>query len=405
MSFKKSVVLPIILFFLMFASVSASSLGSLSINTNTVYQNTNTTSPLYIYAITNGGYASGYIGSTSGNLIYVLNSTIVLSGVIGAVLSYKVPMTLIVPPGWYYKFNYSSSEQFQGMYSSVIGSVGSYTFNSPLEVENGNQVSVAVGPGLGIIGENVVNLNTSAAGLTFVSPLSRSGNTISFPYNGEQFFISGNQFNANDIEIAPLSYIFTNGLQLASGNVVSVMTNSPIYVSPNGISLNYKMPLYVNNANSLSVNNSSSSTGSFILLSSIGINRYSNSAILIFCIGLMLFVVLLLNILGQINLWRGTFIGGLANMVLGFGVVILLVFSGFYTETITSPVYTITARMQITTVAATSISTLPLASIPLLFAIIVLFSIVSAILGGIGLFFIIFLVEGNRKARKSQKYG
>ena len=92
-------------------------------------------------------------------------------------------------------------------------------------------------------------------------------------------------------------------------------------------------------------------------------------------------------------------------MVLAFSVVIILVFSGFYTEAIVQTGYTITTANVITKVAPISISSLPLASNTILYAVIILFSIVSAVIGGTGLLLHRIHEEGEQEEEEGKEGG
>lgn len=114
--------------YILLGIASASSIFPLSLTTNTPYQNTNATAPLYIYVIsttTAGAYTAGYVGPTSSNLIYVSNTVAIITGVGGVGITQQSSTTMVVPPLWYYQFNYTGSDQFQGMYSSAEAS-GTY---------------------------------------------------------------------------------------------------------------------------------------------------------------------------------------------------------------------------------------------------------------------------------------
>lgn len=88
----------------------ASSLFSITAVSGNVYQNTNSSSPLYIYSY-GGSTQSEFIGSNTANMIQVGN----------------LPSTIVVPPSWYYTYVYTSSPTFYGEYSDQFtGQTGSF---------------------------------------------------------------------------------------------------------------------------------------------------------------------------------------------------------------------------------------------------------------------------------------
>ncbi|MGC8649287.1 MAG: hypothetical protein ACP5UN_03680 [Candidatus Micrarchaeia archaeon] len=100
----------ILLLFILLIGISfASSLGSLTIVSNTVYQNTNS-SPLYIYTTTSSSL-KGWMGSSTTNLQLVMNDQATNE----ITLQYNDTSLLVVPPEWYYKFNFTNGT-FYGEY-------------------------------------------------------------------------------------------------------------------------------------------------------------------------------------------------------------------------------------------------------------------------------------------------
>lgn len=94
----------------------ASSVWAANIVSNTVYQNGNA-STLYLYAVTQGSSAA-YIGSNANALVLVANQDAVLSGATGSVV-YNLTETVVVPPYYYYRFNYAGITAFSGEYSNT----------------------------------------------------------------------------------------------------------------------------------------------------------------------------------------------------------------------------------------------------------------------------------------------
>ena len=88
------------------------SLASLSLTTNTIYQNTNATAPLYIYSITHSAPLSAYLGSSPSNMLEVAyedGGGVTVSAIVYQLAGYNMSSMVVVPPEWYYKFNFTSA--------------------------------------------------------------------------------------------------------------------------------------------------------------------------------------------------------------------------------------------------------------------------------------------------------
>ena len=94
---------------LAYLPLSGSRAGSVSIASNTLLQNTNS-SPLYIYASTEGSL-KGWIGPDGGNMSLVAYDSAIFFGT-GGTLSYNDTTLIAVPEGFYYKFNYTGPASF-----------------------------------------------------------------------------------------------------------------------------------------------------------------------------------------------------------------------------------------------------------------------------------------------------
>lgn len=128
---------------LIFQIAFASSIFPMNIISNTIYQNANSV-PLYIYGQT-GGTMAGYAGATSSNMLELTNSSISLSGVVGATLLYRESVAIAVPPNFYYLFNYSGSPNiFNG---ELITAPNTITLNNSTNLFLLNQQGNGMGLG------------------------------------------------------------------------------------------------------------------------------------------------------------------------------------------------------------------------------------------------------------------
>ncbi len=110
-------ILTLLVLISIFSVVNASSIKSLAISSNSVYQNTNS-SPLYIYATTSS-QLKGWLGASSNSLQLAINDqAMIVTTLTGISLTYNDTTLLVVPPQWYYKFNFTSGN-FIGEYIST----------------------------------------------------------------------------------------------------------------------------------------------------------------------------------------------------------------------------------------------------------------------------------------------
>lgn len=89
----------------------------LTLTTNTIYQNTNST-PLSIYSITHSAPLSAYLGSSSSNMLEVAyedGGGVTVSAVVYSLAGYNMSTYTLVQPNEYYKFNFTSAT-FIGQY-------------------------------------------------------------------------------------------------------------------------------------------------------------------------------------------------------------------------------------------------------------------------------------------------
>jgi hypothetical protein len=89
---------------------------SMNIITNTLYQNTNTL-PLTIYVTTHNAPLTGYLGNTISmpEVIHLTGGSVLVSGVVYNLTGYNMSALMLVKPGQYYKFNFTSAS-FYGDY-------------------------------------------------------------------------------------------------------------------------------------------------------------------------------------------------------------------------------------------------------------------------------------------------
>ena len=102
---------------LFIAFAFATSSFPLTLTTNTIYQNTNTT-PLAIYSITHSAPLSAYLGSSSSNMLEVAyedGGSVTVSAIVYQLAGYNMSAYTLVQPNEYYKFNFTSAS-FKGQY-------------------------------------------------------------------------------------------------------------------------------------------------------------------------------------------------------------------------------------------------------------------------------------------------
>ena len=128
---QKNLFLIVLASFILFATtVSATSPFSMSLTTNTLYQNTNTT-PLSIYSITHSAPLSAYLGTSSSNMLEVTyedGGSVTISSIVYSLAGYNMSSYMLVQPNEYYKFNFTSANfigQYQPSSNSNVISGGS----------------------------------------------------------------------------------------------------------------------------------------------------------------------------------------------------------------------------------------------------------------------------------------
>ena len=103
----------------------------ITIATNTLYQNTNT-SALQIYSVTHSAPLSGYLGTAPANMMQVIGETggsVTISSIVYSIAGYNMSATMTVEPSEYYKFNFTDAT-FYGQWLPV----GNTTTSAPLGV-------------------------------------------------------------------------------------------------------------------------------------------------------------------------------------------------------------------------------------------------------------------------------
>jgi len=129
--------------------------------------------------------------------------------------------------------------------------------------------------------------------------------------------------------------------------------------------------------------------------------QYSNVAITLFAIGVLLSFFMILRVLGLAKVWQGYgFAEGIKGFSIGMIAVIFLLYSLFYTIQASAPQYTIAGANTI--VQATSISSVPLARNSMFNLVGYVFIWIDIIISFVYIF--IALVFYSR-SRKEKKYG
>ena len=98
-------------------SLSVGSPFTMNVVSNTIYQNTNS-STLYIYSITHSAPLTAWLGSNTSNMPEVVDErggSVDVAGVLYSLTGYNMSAVLAVPQGQYYKFNYTDAS-FVGEY-------------------------------------------------------------------------------------------------------------------------------------------------------------------------------------------------------------------------------------------------------------------------------------------------
>ncbi len=151
---KTTIIYSVIIFAIFISITSAASPFVMSIASNTLYQNTNST-PLAIYAITHSATLKGYLGNST-SLIKVIDlrgGSITITGVVYSLAGYNMSAYMLVEPQEYYKFNFTNAT-FIGQYSPTSSSLAII----PQEVVSVSSINLyallpfAVGLILGLLG-------------------------------------------------------------------------------------------------------------------------------------------------------------------------------------------------------------------------------------------------------------
>jgi hypothetical protein len=137
----------------------------------------------------------------------------------------------------------------------------------------------------------------------------------------------------------------------------------------------------------------------FISLPNTSTPHYSYVALIIFSIGLLLFMLVLLFLL-QVFTLNGNFSNGIIIFSLAMISFIFLIVSGSYTQISTSTAYSINSTSGNYIINSTSVSSIPLSTNQLFSIIITAISIVDAILSLISLVTFIFIVREQKRKKK-----
>ena len=94
-------------------TIPAASLIPANIVGNTIYQNTNSTRTLLIYSVTKSAPLSAWLGSSANTLTEVVDNTggsVTVSATVYSLAGYNMSALIVVPPSWYYKYNYTTAQ-------------------------------------------------------------------------------------------------------------------------------------------------------------------------------------------------------------------------------------------------------------------------------------------------------
>ena len=248
------------------------------------------------------------------------------------------------------------------------------------------------------LGYNNLNLGLDSSNKLEVS------NTASFTYyptySGENgIYVTGeNAIGAN--VIFPVTNT-SNGIGCSScGGSSSFVFNSPLKETGE-LSLEWNSStLALDPLNALTaINTGGDLTNSYLPIFTPPLSTYSNNATILLALGMIMFILMIINTLGIIRIGKGTFIEGIINFVLAFASLILLLFSGFYTDTLSAAQYVVNTPTNQITIKALGSLTQPLASIPLILAIVVLFGFIDAIIGGISVYLFWLAYRKEKKVK------
>ena len=106
----------LVMAFYMLSVPSTASTFTMSLSSNTLYQNTNS-SPLGIYVTTHSAPLMGYLGNST-NLIKVIDmrgGSVTITGIVYSIAGYNMSSYVLVGPDDYYKFNFTNAT-FVGQY-------------------------------------------------------------------------------------------------------------------------------------------------------------------------------------------------------------------------------------------------------------------------------------------------
>ena len=120
--------------FLLFGLASATSPFTMNIVSNTLYQNTNSSS-LAIYSITHSAELQSWLGTVPSNMLNVITQnggSITISSIVYSVAGYNMSDYMLVEPNEYYKFNYTTANFIgQWLPAASSGSGSSSVILSP----------------------------------------------------------------------------------------------------------------------------------------------------------------------------------------------------------------------------------------------------------------------------------
>lgn len=94
-------------------TIPAASLIPANIVSNTIYQNPNSTRTLLIYSVTKSAPLSAWLGSSANTLTEVVDNTggsVTVSATVYSLAGYNMTALVVVPPSWYYKYNYTTAQ-------------------------------------------------------------------------------------------------------------------------------------------------------------------------------------------------------------------------------------------------------------------------------------------------------
>ena len=244
------------------------------------------------------------------------------------------------------------------------GAGTTYSAGTGLSLSASNMFSL-----LPLIGENgIYTTSTNVIGINVIFPITNTSNGIGCSGCGGSSSLS---FNAPLRETGGIVYLDKNSLTLAL-DAINALT---------------------------AINTGGDLTNSYLPIFTPPLSTYSNNATILLALGMIMFILMIINTLGIIRIGKGTFIEGIINFVLAFASLILLLFSGFYTDTLSAAQYVVNTPTNQITIKALGSLTQPLASIPLILAIVVLFGFIDAIIGGISVYLFWLAYRKEKKVK------